>query len=126
MSSTKLNFIFVGQYVDGKIVVCGGAKVDFYRNCFSLKVGEGWHGAGQMVYQKRYAESLVFNGEMIVMGGYNQNMGWLNAVEKRSSDGTWTEMEPSIMYVLPKTIILWSSICTAQKSKIILILCVAF
>jgi len=30
---------------------------------------------------------------MIVMGGYNQNMGWLNAVEKRSSDGTWTEME---------------------------------
>jgi len=88
---------WVGQYVDGKIVVCGGAKVDFYRNCFSLKVGEGWHGAGQMVYQKRYAESLVFNGEMIVMGGYNQNMGWLNAVEKRSSDGTWTEMEPWAM-----------------------------
>lgn len=84
---------WVGQYVDGKVVVCGGAKVDFYRNCYSLKIGESWHPAGEMVYQKRYAESLVFNGEMIVMGGYNQNIGWLNAVEKRSSDGTWTEME---------------------------------
>ena len=41
-----------------------------------------------MVCQKRYAESLVFNGEMIVMGGYNQNIGWLNAVEIGSSDGT--------------------------------------
>ena len=72
--------------------------MDFYRNCFSLKVGEGWHAEyNTMVYQKRYAESLVFNGEMIVMGGYNQNMGWLNAVEKRSSDGTWTEMEPWAM-----------------------------
>lgn len=84
---------WVGQYVDGKVVVCGGAKVDFYRNCYTLKIGESWHPEGNMVYQKRYAESLVFNGEMIVMGGYNQNIGWLNAVEKRSSDGTWTEME---------------------------------
>jgi len=88
---------WVGQYVDGKIVVCGGAKVDFYRDCYSLKVGESWHSEQSMVYQKRYAESLVFNGEMMVMGGYNQNMGWLNAVEKRSSDGTWTEMEPWAM-----------------------------
>jgi len=86
-----------GQYVDGKVVVCGGAKVDFYRNCYSLKIGESWQPEGNMVYQKRYAESLVFNGEMIVMGGYNQNIGWLNAVEKRSSDTTWTEMEPWAM-----------------------------
>jgi hypothetical protein len=53
---------------------------------FLLKVGESWHEEPEsMVYQKRYAESIVFNGEMLVMGGYNQNIGWLNAVEKRHS-----------------------------------------
>lgn len=93
---------WVAQYVDGKVVVCGGAKVDFYRNCYSIKIGESWHEEPEsMVYQKRYAESIVFNGEMLVMGGYNQNIGWLNAVEKRSSDGSWTEMEP---WTLPRMI----------------------
>ena len=45
-----------------------------------------------MIYKKRYADSLVFNGEMVVMGGYNLNQGWLNAVEKLGQDG-WEEME---------------------------------
>ena len=45
-----------------------------------------------MNFKKRYAESLVFNGEMVVMGGYNQNQGWLNFVEKRNADGSFTEM----------------------------------
>ena len=76
--------------------------MDFYRNCYSIKIGESWHEEPEsMVYQKRYAESIVFNGEMLVMGGYNQNIGWLNAVEKRSSDGSWTEMEP---WTLPRMI----------------------
>ena len=26
--------------MDGKIVVCGGAKVDFYSDCYSLQVGK--------------------------------------------------------------------------------------
>merc|ERR1712051_1034325 len=103
---------WVGQYVDGKVVVCGGAKVDFYRNCYSLKVGESWNEETEsMVYQKRYAESIVFNGEMLVMGGYNQNIGWLNAVEKRSSDGSWTEMEP---WTLPRMIF---DFCAVQMDE---------
>ena len=64
-----------------------------------------------MVYQKRYAESIVFNGEMLVMGGYNQNIGWLNAVEKRSSDGSWTEMEP---WTLPRMIF---DFCAVQMDE---------
>lgn len=46
-----------------------------------------------MTYAKRYAESLVFNGEMMVLGGYNERQGWLDAVEKLTSGG-WQEMEP--------------------------------
>ena len=79
---------------------------------FSLKVGESWHEEPEsMVYQKRYAESIVFNGEMLVMGGYNQNIGWLNAVEKRSSDGSWTEMEP---WTLPRMIF---DFCAVQMDE---------
>ena len=77
-----------------------------------LKVGESWHEEQEsMVYQKRYAESIVFNGEMLVMGGYNQNIGWLNAVEKRSSDGSWTEMEP---WTLPRMIF---DFCAVQMDE---------
>ena len=84
---------WTAQYIDGSLVVCGGAKTDFYANCFSLKIGERrWVNAGTMRYQKRYAESMVFNGEMIVLGGYNQNQGWLDAVELRQSDGHFVEM----------------------------------
>ena len=79
---------------------------------FSLKVGESWHEEPEsMVYQKRYAESIVFNGEMLVMGGYNQNIGWLNAVEKRSSDGSWTEME---LWTLPRMIF---DFCAVQMDE---------
>ena len=77
-----------------------------------LKVGESWNEEPEsMVYQKRYAESIVFNGEMLVMGGYNQNIGWLNAVEKRSSDGSWTEMEP---WTLPRMIF---DFCAVQMDE---------
>ena len=45
------------------------------------------------------------------MGGYNQNIGWLNAVEKRSSDGSWTEMEP---WTLPRMIF---DFCAVQMDE---------
>jgi len=84
---------WTAQYIEGKVIVCGGAKVDFYSNCYSLKIGEqSWYEDGTMQYRRRYAESIVLNGEMIVMGGYNQNQGWLDAVERRQSDGQFVEM----------------------------------
>jgi len=84
---------WTAQYVDGKVVVCGGAKVDFYSDCYSLQIGSAsWQPDGNMNFKKRYAESLVFNGEMLVMGGYNQNQGWLDFVEKRNADGSFTNM----------------------------------
>lgn len=29
------------------------------------------------------AASVVLNGEMVVLGGYNQRAGWLDSVEKK-------------------------------------------
>ena len=43
-------------------------------------------------YKRRYAESLVYNGDMIIMGGYNNQQGWLNSVEKVSSSGEISEL----------------------------------
>merc|ERR1712018_537664 len=35
---------WTAQYIEGKVIVCGGAKVDFYSNCYSLKIGEqSWY-----------------------------------------------------------------------------------
>lgn len=31
---------WTAQYVDDKVVVCGGAKVDFYSDCYSLQIGK--------------------------------------------------------------------------------------
>lgn len=69
--------------MDGKVVICGGAGVDIYSECFSLKIGDTkWMPVGQMEFRRRYPESVVFNGEMYIMGGYNTNQGWLNSIEK--------------------------------------------
>ena len=34
-----------------------------------------------MTSVKKYAASLVLNGEMVVMGGYNEWNGWLSSVD---------------------------------------------
>ena len=62
------------------------------RRGFDLAGATAWQPDGKMNFKKRYAESLVFNGEMVVMGGYNQNQGWLDFVEKRSADGSFEVM----------------------------------
>ncbi len=32
---------------------------------------------------REYGASIVFNGEMMVLGGYNDRDGWLDSVEKK-------------------------------------------
>lgn len=105
------------QYVDGEIILCGGAKESFYRDCWHMTIGgNSWAPASEsMVYQKRYAESLVFNGEMYVLGGYNLNQGWLDVIEKRdSATGKWTEV-----WTLPRKI--FDSCAVVHDNKIIVL-----
>lgn len=35
-------FGWVAQYVDGQIVLCGGAKTDIYKDCFTFSIGSAW------------------------------------------------------------------------------------
>ena len=42
---------------------------------------------------REYASSIVFGGEMVMLGGYNDRDGWLGTVEKKTADGIWEEME---------------------------------
>lgn len=43
---------------------------------------------------REFASSLVLDGEMVVLGGYSTNIGWMSSVEKKQA-GTdvWEEME---------------------------------
>ncbi len=36
-----------------------------------------------MNYAREYCSSIVFNGEMVVVGGYSDRDGWLDSVEKK-------------------------------------------
>jgi len=41
-------------------------------DCFSLTIGANqWVNAGAMNAGREHGASLVFNGEMVVLGGYN-------------------------------------------------------
>ncbi len=44
-----------------------------------------------MSKEREYAASTVVGGKMVVVGGYNNNDGWLNAIEyKEPGTDTWT------------------------------------
>lgn len=78
-------FAWVAQYVDDAVFLCGGADVDIHNDCYSLTLGSSsWQTSCSLVDTRRYPASLVFNGEMVVMGGYNVNQGWLDSVEKKT------------------------------------------
>ena len=62
-------------------------------------------------YKRRYAESLVYNGDMIIMGGYNNQQGWLNSVEKVSSSGEISELPD---WKLPRKIF---DLCAVQMDN---------
>jgi len=86
-------FGWTSQYIGGKVYLCGGSEFDVFNTCYSLVIGtSGWYAAGTMRFKRRYAESLVYNGEMIIMGGYNNNQGWLDSVEKVAANGEISEL----------------------------------
>jgi len=54
--------------------------------------------------------SLVFNGERMVMGGFNRNSGWLDGVEKkRARTDRWVIQSA---WKMPQ---LMSNFCAVQK-----------
>jgi len=74
------------EYVDGKVYQCCGSNVNIYDACFSLTLGnENWDDAGATNYAREYGASCVFNGEMMVFGGYNDRNGWTDIVEKKDA-----------------------------------------
>ena len=47
-----------------------------------------------MNYARDYPASMVFNGEMVMLGGYNNGGGWLDSVEKKDAGtGNWVKMD---------------------------------
>ncbi len=86
-------FGWTSQYVDNQVVLCGGADVDYHEDCYCLDPGaSNWEKCGKTQFPFRYGDSIVFNGEMVIMGGYNLNQGWLPFVYKRSSGNDKPEL----------------------------------
>jgi hypothetical protein len=105
-------FGWTAQYVEDQIVLCGGADVEFYDVCYALTIGNNaWSQPFSMGYRRRYPESLVFNGQMVVMGGYNQNQGWLKSVERKKTGG---EFEEITGWALPRGIF---DFCAVQMDE---------
>jgi len=86
---------WVAEFVDDEIWLCGGADLNFHSECFSLTIGSSsWKTEGSMNDERDYPASLVFNGEMVILGGYNNGGGWLSSVEKKDAGTTnWIEMD---------------------------------
>ncbi len=60
------------EYVDGMVWSCCGSNVNQYSTCYTLALGDAnWNVAGNANYEREYGASLVFNGEMMLLGGYN-------------------------------------------------------
>ena len=85
-------FGWTAQSVGNQVVLCGGSDVGAYPDCYCLSAGSAWEKCGQMDYPRRYADSSLVNGEMIITGGYNFNQGWLSSVEYGKTEKPEWEM----------------------------------
>jgi hypothetical protein len=60
------------EFVDGKVWSCCGANTNQYSDCYTYTVGDAqWVHDGNAVFEREYGASLVFNGEFMLLGGYN-------------------------------------------------------
>jgi len=77
------NPTWVSEYVDGTIYLCGGQNLEQRRDCYKYTPGEDaiFTLACPMSDDRKYPSSLVFNDEMYVLGGYNDQAGWLDSVD---------------------------------------------
>ena len=80
---------WVSEYVNGKIYLCGGQNILQRRDCYSFDVNDNnarFSESCKLETERRYPTSVVFNDQMLVMGGYNDDDGWLDSVEAMIQD----------------------------------------
>merc|ERR1712165_555563 len=81
---------WIAEYVDNAIFLCGGQNIDQRRDCYKFNLGA--HAANfeescPLTTNRRYPTSLVFEGQLVVMGGYNDMQGWLDSVDVKAVGG---------------------------------------
>jgi len=76
---------WVSEYVDGYVLLCGGQNLDQVSDCYKLEPDSGgrFEPTCPLTEDRKYSASLVHNGEMYVLGGYNNAKGWLDTAEMK-------------------------------------------
>jgi len=81
---------WIAEYVDNAIYICGGQNIDQRKNCYKADIGAGSENFVEscpLTTDRRYPTSLVFDGQLVVMGGYNEMQGWLDTVDIKARGG---------------------------------------
>merc|ERR1712156_192443 len=76
---------WIAEYVDNAIYICGGQNIDQRSNCYKADIGAGSTAFSEscpLSTERRYPTSLVFDGQLVVMGGYNEMQGRLRVLPK--------------------------------------------
>merc|ERR1712241_1104503 len=72
---------WIAEYVDNAIYICGGQNLDQRSNCYKADIGAGSTAFSEscpLSTERRYPSSLVFDGQLVVMGGckFSQKEEW--------------------------------------------------
>jgi len=81
---------WIAEYVDNAIYICGGQNIDQRKNCYKANIGAGsqnFEESCPLTTDRRYPTSLVYDGQLVVMGGYNEMQGWLDSVDIKAKGG---------------------------------------
>jgi len=81
---------WIAEYVDNAIYICGGQNIDQRSNCYKADIGAGSTAFSEscpLSTERRYPSSLVFDGQLVVMGGFNEMQGWLDSVDIKAKGG---------------------------------------
>merc|ERR1712226_649195 len=81
---------WIAEYVDNAIYICGGQNIDQRKNGYKAEIGVGstaFSASCPLSTDRRYPTSLVFDGQLVVMGGYNEMQGWLDSVDIKAKGG---------------------------------------
>ena len=65
-------------------------NIDQRKNCYKADIGAGSENFVEscpLTTDRRYPTSLVFDGQLVVMGGYNEMQGWLDTVDIKATGG---------------------------------------
>jgi len=84
------NSAWIAEYVDNAIYLCGGQNIDQRKDCFKLDFANFngvFHPSCPLTTNRRYPTSLVHEGQLVVMGGYNDMQGWLDSVDIKAKGG---------------------------------------